>query len=184
MGLLQTYKIDDTIVKDFTTHNPVTGAVSDADVTPTCEVFEDTNDSEILTPTCTKRTAKTGNYRLSIDITVANGFEIGKNYNVIVSATVGGITAKSRIDSFLVDANKRPEGAVVADVTNTVSVFKTDLASVTDDFYADMFLVFIDGALKDQVRKVMGYNGTTKFVTCIAFTSVPVAATNFVLIGY
>ena len=74
MGLLQTYKIDDTIVKDFTTHNPVTGAVSDADVTPTCEVFEDANDTEILTPTCVKRTAKTGNYRVSIDLTGSTAF--------------------------------------------------------------------------------------------------------------
>lgn len=91
--------IDTTIVRDFCTHTTA-GAVSDADSTPTIEVFEDDTDVAILTPTATKRTSKTGNYRVSLVCTTANGFEVGKSYNVIASATVGGTTAKAVLASF------------------------------------------------------------------------------------
>lgn len=87
---------------DFTTHNPVTGMVSDADVLPTCEVFEDTTDVALAAPTVVKRTGKTGNYRVTFAATAANGFEVDKAYNVVVQATVGGVTAKSRIATFII----------------------------------------------------------------------------------
>lgn len=87
---------------DFTTHNPITGAVSDADALPTCEVFEDNVDVAIVAPTVVKRTGKTGDYRVTFDATAANGFEVDKSYNVIVQATVAGVTAKSRIASFII----------------------------------------------------------------------------------
>jgi len=99
-------KLGDTIVLDFTTHDPTTGNVSDADSTPTCEVFEDANDTPILTPTVTKRTGKTGNYRVSIVATAGNNFGVGRSYNVIVSATVVLITAKGRIASFSLDSKR------------------------------------------------------------------------------
>jgi hypothetical protein len=85
--------LDETIVVDFVVSSS-TGAAADADSTPTCEVFEDANDTAILSPTVTGRTGKTGNYRISIACTTANGFEAGKSYNAVVSATVGGIAAK------------------------------------------------------------------------------------------
>lgn len=98
-----TRKLADTIVLDFVTHNPSTGAVSDADSTPTCEVFEDDNDTAILAPTVTKRASKTGNYRVSVAATTGNGFEVGKSYNVIVSVTVNSVAAKARISCFTLD---------------------------------------------------------------------------------
>jgi hypothetical protein len=101
-----TRKLGDTITYDFTTHNPATGAVSDADSTPTYEVFEDDNDTEILSGNATKRTGKTGDYRVSIAATSGNGFEIGKSYNVIVAATVNSIAAKSRIAAFTLDGKR------------------------------------------------------------------------------
>jgi hypothetical protein len=102
--------IENTIYFDFTTHNPSTGAVSDADSTPTCEVFKDDNDTALISPIVTKRVGKTGDYRLPVVATSANGFEVGKSYNVIVSATVNGILAKARVGSFTL-AN-----AIAADV--------------------------------------------------------------------
>lgn len=88
------------ITRDFTTENPITGEVQDADTLPTCQVFEDDTDVPILAPTVAKRAGLTGNYRATFSATSANGFEIGKSYNVIVQATVNGITAKARIVSF------------------------------------------------------------------------------------
>jgi len=90
------------VTLDFTTHDPLSGQVSDADVLPTCEVFEDNTDIPILTPLVTKRTAKTGNYRVTFTASTANGFEIGKSYNVISEATVNSITAKARIAAFII----------------------------------------------------------------------------------
>lgn len=92
------------ITRDFTCHNPLTGQVSDTDVLPTSQVFEDATDIAILTPAVTKRVGLTGNYRLTFVASAANGFEVDKSYNVIVTATVAGITAKSRIASFNLEA--------------------------------------------------------------------------------
>lgn len=89
-----------SITRDFTTHNPATGEVSHADVIPTCEVFEDTTDVPILTPTVTERTGKTGDYRVTFIASEVNGFECGKSYNVIITTIVNGKTAKARIASF------------------------------------------------------------------------------------
>ena len=100
------YKQGDTIVFDFTTHNPSTGAVQDADSTPTVEVFEDAVDTPQAGVSIAKRSGKTGNYRVSIVATVGNGYEIGKNYNVVVSATVNSISAKSCISSFMLDGKR------------------------------------------------------------------------------
>lgn len=100
------FKLEDTFYFDFTTHNPATGQVSDADSTPTCKVFENDNDTAIISPTVTKRTGETGNYRVTIVATTANGFEIGKSYNVVISATVGSINAKGVISSFIIDGKR------------------------------------------------------------------------------
>ena len=93
-----------TVTKDFNTHNPATGQVQDADVLPTSEVFEDDTDVAILTPVVTKRVGLTGDYRLTFVASTANSFEVGKSYNVIVTATVAGITAKARVASFNLEA--------------------------------------------------------------------------------
>ena len=89
------------VTLDFTTHNPLTGQVSDADALPTCQVFEDITDVPILTPVVTKRGALTGNYRVTFIASATNGFEVGKAYNVIADALVATIQAKSRIGSFI-----------------------------------------------------------------------------------
>ena len=94
------YKLDESITLDFTTSNPITGQVQDADIIPTAQVFENTIDVPILTPAVVKRATLTGDYRLTFLTSAANGFEVDKSYNVIVEATVAGVTAKARIASF------------------------------------------------------------------------------------
>lgn len=93
--------LGETIYLDFITNNS-SGAATDADVTPTSEVFEDANDTPILTPTVTKRTSKTGDYRVPVACTTGNGFEVGKSYNVIALATVAGTAGKTVVASFQV----------------------------------------------------------------------------------
>lgn len=94
-------RLEETIYFDFITSSS-TGAAADADSTPTAEVFEDATDTAILSPTVTKRTSKTGNYRIPVACTAANGFEEGKTYNVVASATVGAVAAKAVVATFQV----------------------------------------------------------------------------------
>jgi hypothetical protein len=99
-------KLADTIYLDFSVHLPTTGGVSDADALPTVEVFEDATDTTLAGATVTKRTGKTGNYRVAIAATTGNGFEVGKSYNVVVTAVAGGVTAKAVIGSFFIDSKR------------------------------------------------------------------------------
>lgn len=98
------YQLEQAITIDFTTHNPDTAEVSDADVLPTCQVFEDTTDVPILTLAAVKRVGQTGDYRVSFTPTAADGFEAGKTYNVVATATVNGKSAKARILVFNIEA--------------------------------------------------------------------------------
>jgi len=97
-------KLGESITLDLTTHNPTTGQMQDTDVLPTSQVFEDATDIAILTPAVTKRVGLTGDYRLTFVASAANGFEVDKSYNVIVEATVEGITAKATLESFNLEA--------------------------------------------------------------------------------
>lgn len=88
--------IDEVVYFDVITSNPSTGAVSDADSTPTFEVFEESTDTDIgVGGNLTKRTSKTGDYRGSFTASVANGFEAGKWYSVVASATVNSVAGKA-----------------------------------------------------------------------------------------
>lgn len=94
--------LEETITFDFITSSPTTGAVADADSTPTFEVFEDATDTALTLTgsTIAKRTSKTGNYRARFAIAASDGFEAGKSYNVVASATVGGVAGKAVIGRF------------------------------------------------------------------------------------
>jgi hypothetical protein len=176
-------RLEDTAHFDFITRSPSTGAAIDADSLPTCEVFEEANDTEILTPTITKRVGKTGNYRIPVAATNANGFEVGKYYNVVATATVGAVTDKSVVKSFYVIPRRRA-GTVQTDGTNSATSFKTNLTEAATDWWKDTFLMFTDGSnLEGQVKAVTGFNPGTDFITTEAFTGVPADDSPFVLIN-
>jgi hypothetical protein len=173
-----------TVCFDFVCHT-VAGVVSDADGTPTVEVFEEDTDTTVYALTAVKRTAKTGNYRVPVACTAANGFEIGKSYNVVASATVGGTASKAVIGTFLIENIALKCGAIVADGSNTSSTFKTDLSESDTDYHKDALIVFTSGSLINQVKKVSAYNGSTKFITVSsAFTGTPSASDTFILLVY
>jgi hypothetical protein len=92
--------INQAVTFDAVTMDPGTGSVTDADSAPVYDVFEDTTDTPILSAqTMTKRTSKTGNYRGTFTASAANGFEAGKCYNVIASATVTNTVTSTAITS-------------------------------------------------------------------------------------
>ena len=174
-----------TVYFDFICHTTY-GVVSDADVLPMVEVFKEDTDITVYVLTPVKRAGKVGNYRVPVEVTAVNGFEIGKSYNVIAAATVGGTASKAVIGTFLVENIVLIRGSVSADVGNTVLTFKTNLTEATNDYHKDALILFTGGAVvKNQVKKVSGYDGGTKFITVSsAFTDIPAATDSFILLVY
>jgi len=173
-----------TLYFDFIT-NTAMGVVSDADGLPTVEVFEEDTDTTVYALTAVKRTAKTGNYRVPVECTAVNGFELGKSYNVVASATVGGTASKAVIGRFVIENIIMKRGAIVADGGNTDTTFKTDLTEATNDYHKDALILFTSGSLINQVKKILSYTGATKFVTAAsAFTVAPSAADTFILLVF
>lgn len=117
-----------------------TGAAADADSTPTFAVYEEATDTDIgVGGNMTKRTSLTGNYRGSFTASAANGFELGKWYNVIGSATIGAIATKGVLMRFRIVAAEVVAGYPAADTlkvggtTQTAGDLKT-LIDAVDNF--------------------------------------------------
>lgn len=161
--------------------NNYQGESQDADSTPTCAVYEDANDTSIYSPAVVNRA--TGEYRVTVDCTPANGFSEGKSYNVVVTAVVGGVTSRAILGTFLCYP-ARPRGSVVTDAGNTATAFKTDRAEAVNDYWKNAIVLVTSGALDGQIAKVQAYNGTTKTITLsAALTGVPADGVTFILIN-
>ena len=91
-------RIDEWHTFTVNTHDPSTGAATDADAAPTYRIYEDETGTPILTGTMTlldgANTA--GFYSERIQLTAAAGFEEGKSYNIYIEAAVGGVTGTTR----------------------------------------------------------------------------------------
>lgn len=122
-------KVGDVFYRDFIVNNPTTGAPTDADSTPIASIFEDDNDTPIYLPTVTKRTGLDGHYRVFCDVSAANGFEEGKSYALVITATVSGTLAKAVIFNFIID-----------DMTKTEIAANITPITIPADFIPDMTL--------------------------------------------
>lgn len=106
------------------------GAAIDADSTPTFAVYEEATDTDIgVGGNLTKRTSLTGNYRGTFTVSAANGFELGKFYNVIASATVGGVAAKCVAGNFRIIAAEHTAGYNVATIKDGTGTGEIDTTS-------------------------------------------------------
>ena len=94
MGCPASVNIGDNLTFAITTHDPSTGALTDADSAPAYRVYEDVTTTAILTGTMSKLddANTTGFYATSVACTTGNGFEDGKTYTVYIAATVTTVT--------------------------------------------------------------------------------------------
>ena len=122
-------RIDDSFYRDFIVSNPATGVPQDADSLPVAQIFEDDNDTPIYLPTVTKRTGLDGHYKINVVCSAANGFEEGKSYALVITATVSGTTAKAVIFNFIID-----------DMTKTDIAANITPITIPEDFVPDMTL--------------------------------------------
>ena len=122
-------KLESSVTFDFITSSFSTGAAADADSTPSFEVFEDATDTALTlsTSSIAKRTGKTGNYRATFTVAAADGFEAGKSYNVVASATVSSVAGKGVIGRFVAHA-KDVDGVGLADDSIKASTFDESTA--------------------------------------------------------
>lgn len=73
--------------------------------------------------------------------------------------------------------------SAVNDESATTTSFDTDLTNSTDDFYKNSVLTFTSGNLNGQIRRISGYNGTTKVITLDpALTSAPADNDTFTIV--
>lgn len=109
------YRIGDTLLIDAETTN-ASGNPADADALPVYSIYEMTDDAAIVTGTFAKRDdANTdGQYRTSVSLTLAAGFEAGKTYKIRKVAIIGGAT-KAAQEQFQIEAAYEA-GAAVGDV--------------------------------------------------------------------
>ena len=92
MGCQSEVVIGDNLVFSICTHDPDTGVLTDAQAVPDYWVYEDEDDTEILSGTMAKFDNKTGHYTELIACTVGSGFQNGKTYTIFINATVDGDT--------------------------------------------------------------------------------------------
>lgn len=158
--------LGEVIFFDVITTNPNTIVVSDADSAPTFEVFEENTDTDIGVGTSmTKRTSKTGDYRGTFTASSGNGFELGKWYSVIVSATVAGISGKCLAMHFR-----------IVETENNAGVRTADISEITGDTIAPANLV---KSLKTMLTGTVGTSPSTTSVTTSAFSGTVGAVDQF-----
>lgn len=110
--------LDEVLHFDAVTSRFDTGAATDADSTPSWAIYEEDTDTAVQSGNFTKRTSLTGNYRASVTLSSANGFEAGKWYNVIGSATVNSVAGKGVVMRFRVVPAESSAGVPKVDVSH------------------------------------------------------------------
>ena len=157
--------LNEVVTFDAITSSPFTGAATDADSTPTFAVYEDTTDTDIgVGGNMTKRTSLTGNYRASFTASAANGFELGKWYNVICSATVGAVAGKCVSMTFMVTSAETVAGVMPVDLAYILGTLLTETSGQIAGGFKKFFNIGTPAATMDHgvlVDTVTTYTGNT-----------------------
>ncbi len=144
--------INEVVFFDGRTHTPSTGALVDADSTPTFDVFEENTDTPILAAqTMTKRTALTGRYRGSFTASAANGFEAGKWYTVDMTAIVGGVTDAAVVAWFRVAPAEVNAGVPLVEFTS--AAIASIWAAIVDSSGVTTLLGRLTAAIASKLQK-------------------------------
>lgn len=106
----------------FSTTKVDTWVATNADSTPVVRITEN---GSLLAYAPTVSNLTTWLYIVTIDASLANGFEVGKRYTVYATATVNLISGAEGIDSFVVDARS------VDDILPTASYTAPDNAGIS-----------------------------------------------------
>ncbi|MBI4651282.1 hypothetical protein HY745_08375 [Candidatus Desantisbacteria bacterium] len=99
-------KLGETLYFDFPAHRNDTGAIANADRTPSAWVYEDESASKITSGlTVAQRGSETGEYYVKIIASAGNGYAVGKCYNVWGTGIVNSIPGKIVLGTFILRSN-------------------------------------------------------------------------------
>ncbi|MBN1590946.1 MAG: hypothetical protein JW888_15640 [Pirellulales bacterium] len=162
----------ETIHFDVLTHNPKTGAAQDADSTPSWQVFGEVSDIPNLNGAMTKRTGLTGHYKASFGVETINGFGPGKFFQIVVEATVDGVTARTVVMTFRVLAAETATGKPAVDhETIADAVLSRDMSQVEADAPEHSLCTVVLAALESSISStewiIKRTDGQTTHVTKI-----------------
>jgi len=167
----------ETVHFDVVTHNPATGAVQDADSTPTWKIWGEVGDTPVLTGNMTKRSGWTGHYKASFGIETVNGFDAGKFYRIVVSAAVAGVTGKSVVMTFRVLAAETTTGkpcvdnAAIADAVLARDMSAVE-ATAPEHSLCTVVLAALESSISSTEWVIKRTDGTTTHATKIVTTDV------------
>lgn len=116
-------------------------------------------------------------------------------YVCIGSTGAGAITENSFVAGTLAsiddinaaggEAAALPQGAVLTEVTNTASRFRTDRLEDADNYWRNCYIQFTAGNLSGQLKKVTGFTADVAggFMLTQAYTETPTAGDTFVIVN-
>lgn len=165
----------ETIYFDAVTHNPATGALQDADSSPSWKIYPQLGDTPNLTGSMTKRSGTTGHYKGSFAVETINGFDPGEFFQVVVEATVDGITARSVVMTFRVLAAETATGktpvdnGAIADAVLARDVSQVE-AIAPEHSLATIVLAALESSISSTEWVIKRTDGTTTHVTKIVTT--------------
>jgi len=165
----------ETVYFDVVTHDPATGQVVDADSAPTWKIWGQVGDTPNLIGTMTKRAGWTGHYKASFGVATIDGFDPGEFFQVIVSATVGGVTAKTVAMTFRVLAAETATGrvpvddAAIADTVLSRGVSEVE-ADAPEHSLCTVVLAVLESAISSTEWVIKRTDGTTTHATKIVTT--------------
>jgi len=134
MGCQSSVDIGQNLTFSICTHDPDTGALTDADALPTYRIYEDETATAILTGSMAKLddANTTGFYSELIACTTANGFEANKTYTIYITAIVdsdtGGIAFSFRAKLDLATEMKAITGITEGGTMTWQTLAKIDAA--------------------------------------------------------
>lgn len=128
------YEIDDYVTFAANTHDPTDGSATDVDAgynggVPAYRIYEDETGTAIVTGSMAKLddTNTTGFYSERIELSDDNGFEVGKNYTIYISAQVNSVVG-TMSHTFKVVPFGTSEGSYIEQAENVIDVCNFALA--------------------------------------------------------
>lgn len=172
--------IDDTLSWSCQTTN-TSGDPTDADGNVAWAIYEDETSTALLSGNMTKLGSITGYYTETVTLSAANGFEIGKDYHIRITATVGGVNGVTHryftmagVDMNSISGNSSAasklsasaETIILAAVdsagyTPSTSEFETsDITEATANHFKGRIIMWRDGVLVGQKANITAYTLT------------------------
>lgn len=171
-----------------------TGAVSDADSTPTIKIFPYTEDDDDYASLLSAGIEhdETGVYRFVVYPSTSNAaYTTQGPFWAVVEVVIGGVTKKIPLAPFIFIPPKR-YGRIDTDGSNSATSFKVVGVNsghggwyyVADDNPAFSILAMMTGDLAGEIAEVDSYDATTHFITLKrALTGIPADGELFQLIN-